>query len=85
MVKANIAAMESEKAIGETINIGTGKNYSVNEVADLVTGDGNRIWKVNLPPRPGEAQVTLADISKAEKLLGYKPTVSLPDWIKSQL
>ena len=35
-----------------------------------------------IPPRPGEAKLTLADISKANKFLGWKPKVTLNDWLK---
>ena len=34
-----------------------------------------------IPPRPAEARVTLADISKAKELLGYLPSIEISDWI----
>ena len=34
-----------------------------------------------IPPRPAEARVTLADITKAKTLLGYMPSIELSDWI----
>ena len=71
VVRANILSMKSKEAVGHVINIGSGRNYSVNEVAKMIDYEF-----VYIPPRPGEAQVTLADISKAKKLLGYEPTVS---------
>ncbi|TSC74929.1 MAG: UDP-glucose 4-epimerase [Parcubacteria group bacterium Gr01-1014_44] len=83
VVEANISAMESAEAVGQVINIGTGANYSVNELADLVDYLGGKmVGKKHLPSRPGEAQETLADISKAQRLLNFKPTISLKDWIK---
>ncbi|HXK41172.1 MAG TPA: NAD-dependent epimerase/dehydratase family protein [Candidatus Paceibacterota bacterium] len=80
VARANVAAMKSKKAIGHLINIGSGHNYSVNEVAKMI--DEKHIY---IPPRPGESRVTLADISKAEKLLGWKPRVSLEGWLKKQV
>ena len=77
VAKANIAAMRSSKAVGHLINIGSGRNYSVNEVAKMI--DEKHIF---IPPRPGESKVTLADISKAKKFLGWKPRVSLEKWLK---
>ena len=76
-VKANILAAKSNKVgKGDVINIGTGKNYSVNELAKMIGGPtkfiGNRI----------EPKETLADNSLAKKLLGWEPTVDLPEWIK---
>ena len=79
VVKANIAAAERASDIsGELINVGTGTNYSVNEIADMIC---NQYTKNFIPPRPAEARVTLADISKAKKLLGYIPSIEISDWI----
>lgn len=80
VVKANILAMKSKKAIGHTINIGTSDNYSVNEVAALVSAKTTFI-----PLRPGEAKETLADTTKAKQLLSWTPKMSLTKWIKTQL
>lgn len=77
VVRANIMAMKSQKAIGHLINIGSGKNYSVNEVARMIDKKHKFI-----PPRPGESRVTLADISKANKLLGWQPKGMLESWLK---
>ena len=79
IVKANIAAAERASDIsGELINVGTGTNYSVNQIADMIC---NQYTKNFIPPRPAEARVTLADISKAKKLLGYMPSIEISDWI----
>lgn len=80
VVRANILAMKSSGAVGQLINIGSGGNYSVNEVADMIY-DKHKL----IPPRPGETRVTLADISKAKKLLGWEPRISLENWIRKQL
>lgn len=78
VVAANIAAMRSKKVgKAEVINIGRGRNFSVNELAELIGGD-----KKFIPSWPGEARVTLADITKAKKLLGWTPKVKLEDGIK---
>ena len=61
---------------GEIFELGTGRNYSINEVADMFGGE-----KKYLPDRPGEYDVTLCDYSKAELTLGYKPKGSLKKYI----
>lgn len=61
---------------GQTYNIGTGENHSVNEIADMIGGD-----RTNIPPRLGEARITLANNSKAKKHLGWNPKIRLEDWI----
>ncbi len=112
VVRANILAAESKKVgVGETINIGTGKNYSINEVASMILQhhavSKNNTYEVRfasasflenpkailasaikagkaayVPKRPGESLVTLADNTKAKKLLGWAPKVSFGDGIR---
>ncbi len=92
VVNANILAMFSTEAgKGEVINIGAGKNYSVWDVAKLVlevpAEAGNlelqrKDMCVVIPRRRGEVRETLADISKAKELLGWKPDVSLEEGIE---
>jgi UDP-glucose 4-epimerase len=59
-------------------NIGSGKNYSVQEIADFI--DPNQEY---VPTRPGEARETLADTSRAKKFLGWTPKVDVKDVINS--
>jgi UDP-glucose 4-epimerase len=75
-VNANMLAMESPNVgKGEVINIGAGRNASVNEVAAMIGGP-----VVHVEPRLEPAH-TLADITQAKKLLGWEPTVKLEDGI----
>lgn len=62
---------------GQIYNVGTGINYSVNEIAKIIGGD-----TVNIPSRKGEANITLADISKIKKELNWFPSVELTTWLK---
>jgi len=76
-VRANILAAESDKVgKGEVINIGRGSNFSVNELATMIGGPVKHI-----EPRI-EPKETLADNSLAKKLLGWEPTVDLPEWLE---
>ena len=76
-VRANLLAMESPKVgKGEIINIGTGTNYSMLQIADMIGGK----WKF-VDPRQGETHETLADISKAKALLNWEPNVSFEEGI----
>lgn len=79
VVRANMLAMMNREATG-VINIGSGKNYSINELAQEVADSivpGQEIRGERLPPRLGEANVTLADITKAREVLGWEPQVNL--------
>ena len=76
VVQANMLAMESQNVgAGEVINIGSGKNYSVNNIAELIGGPVEHI-----APRL-EPKHTLADILRAKKLLGWQPSVVFEEGI----
>ena len=75
VVRANMLAADSSAGKGEVINIGAGKNASVNKIAELIGGPS-----VHIEPRM-EPHDTLADNSLAKKLLGWTPQVSLEDGI----
>lgn len=85
VTEANWMAMKSFRVVGEVINVGTGRNHSINELADLIEDGAIMRNRWHLPDRPGETQETRADVSKANKLLGFSPTMSLEVWVKSQL
>lgn len=72
IVEGNLLAWKKDVPTGEVINLGAGKNYSVNEVAALIGGP-----TVNIPDRPGEYKLTLADNGKARDILGWRPTMAL--------
>ncbi len=80
VVRANMVAMMSNEVHG-VINIGSGQNYSILQLASVIDNDVNGTNWMNkieyIPPRLGEAQMTLADISKAKDLLGWSPQVNL--------
>jgi len=77
IVNANLLAAKSN-IVHDVFNIGTGVNHSINDVAKLVGGETTYI-----KPRPAEAKETLANISKANKLLGYEPKFMLGEMINS--
>ncbi|MBI2476454.1 MAG: NAD-dependent epimerase/dehydratase family protein [Candidatus Taylorbacteria bacterium] len=76
VVRANLLAAESLKVgKGEVLNIGAGRNFSVNGLAKLIGGDVAHV-AARLEPHD-----TLADNSLAKKLLGWTPEVTLEDGI----
>lgn len=77
VVEANwLAATYLDKLNGEVFNIGNGNNYSVNDVADMMGGQ-----KTYGFPRI-EPYETLADNTKAKRILKWKPIGNLTNWIK---
>lgn len=76
VVSANLLAARSEKVgKGEVINIGAGRNISINHIAELIGGPVEHI-----APRL-EPKHTLADNQRAKDLLGWEPSVSLEEGI----
>ncbi len=76
VVRANmLAATSPNVGSGEVINIGAGRNATVNRIAELIGGP-----VTHLDPRL-EPHDTLADTSKAKRLLGWQPEVRLEDGI----
>ena len=78
VVDATIKAMESKKLKGgEVINIGSGKSYSINYLANLIGGK-----RKYLTPREGDVKHTQADITLAKKLLTWQPKVSFEEGLR---
>jgi UDP-glucose 4-epimerase len=75
VVRANLLAADSHGVTGPT-NIGTGRNYSINQLADLIGG-----LTVNLPDRVGETRETLANVNRADSKLSWKAQVRLEDYL----
>ena len=83
-VRANLLAMRAPVQ-AEAINIGGGRRVALNEVLELVgRSTGRRLRIERGPAQPGDARHTGADGTRAEALLGYRPTVSLEDGLASE-
>ncbi len=80
VVRANmLAATSASVGCGEVINIGGGNNVSVNRIAELIGGPTEYI-DARLEPHD-----TLADTTRARKLLGWSTTVSIEDGVREIL
>jgi UDP-glucose 4-epimerase len=77
VVQANILASEVTDGFGEVYNIGYGSNYSIIDIANMISNDVKFI-----PSRIGEVQETLASNSKFKDLTGWMPKVSLMRWLQ---
>ena len=83
VANANIMAALSnadDEAYGQVYNVGSGKNYSVNDIASFISDD-----TINIPPRVGEARNSLANIDKIYKTFAWKPQTDVEVWIREQL
>jgi dTDP-L-rhamnose 4-epimerase len=93
IVQALILAMDHNEANYEMINVGSGKRITVLEISEMLA----RLLGVAIKPqinrqyRIGDIRHCIADINKAQRLLGYEPKVNLEDgmlgmieWLKTQ-
>ncbi|MBP7998907.1 MAG: NAD-dependent epimerase/dehydratase family protein [Chloroflexi bacterium] len=77
VVQANMLAVTRERRfVGEAFNIAQGRSYSLLECRDMLEElSGRKLNLVLRPPRVGDVKHTLADISAAQRELGYEPSV----------
>jgi len=82
VVDVLLSASKCEDVAGQVFNVGTGKPVTIGELAVSVlrvTGKDSGI--VYAAPRAGDIKHSYADISKASRLLGYRPKIRLRNWI----
>jgi nucleoside-diphosphate-sugar epimerase len=83
VVDGVLRACEAPGVAAEVINVATGSRISLNQLLETM----NRIVGTSIeakyePPRAGDVRDSQADISKASRLLGYQPTVSLEEGLR---
>jgi len=81
----HLLCLKTNKVNNKIFNLGSGKNYSVLEIYEIIA----KLLKTNIKPvfkpaLPGEAQITLADITQARKL-GWRPKISLEKGLKGMI
>ncbi len=82
IVNGIILAMEKEYDF-EVFNLGSGKTISLNELLEILSKILVIEPKIELlPEQPGDVPITWADISKAQKMLGYAPRTSIEKGLK---
>jgi len=82
VVDINIIAATKDidsKYFGNVFNIGTGINYSVNQIASFISSN-----TINIPERLGEARETLANIDKVKEVFGWEPKIKLEQWFEKK-
>lgn len=93
VVEANLLAARAKHTAGEVVNIACGQAITVNAVIDMINEVvGKNVKPIYDAPRPGDVKHSLADITLAKKLIGFKPTVSFKqglqkaiDWYRENL
>jgi len=84
VVEALMLAMKSKECIGMTINIGSGVEVSIRELADkLIKIFGLRARPIFSKPRAGDVNRMCADIRRAKEVLKFKPKTPLEEGLKT--
>lgn len=80
VVKANVKVLETNRADGKVINIGSGNRINVNDLTtnlnEIIGGSSNMKY---IETQKGDALHTLANIDLANRLLGYLPSVAIEE------
>jgi len=79
IINGLIQACEKD-IVSDIFNLGSGQTYSINKLVNLLGGE-----VVYIPKRPGEPDITYADISKAREFLDYKPSISFEEGVRKVL
>ena len=86
VVSANLLAAKVAKTCGEVVNIASGQSVTVNETVKLIAELLNKdIKPLYAPPHAGDVKHSSADISLAQKIIGFKTVVSFRDGIAKVL
>jgi UDP-glucose 4-epimerase len=82
-----LLAGEHPDAVGETINIGTGTDVTIRDLARLIAVETGRpdAQIEHDAPRPGDVYRLIADVSRAHTLLGFEPRVSMAEGLQRLL
>ncbi len=76
IVEANLLAARAKKTQGEVINIACGQAVTVNAIIDMINAElGKNVKPIYAPARPGDVKHSLADVTAARNLIGFKPTM----------
>ena len=80
VVEANLLAGKAPGAAGEAFNVGCGQRVSLLDIITrLETLLGRKLERRHTPSRAGDVPHTLADVSKAKRLIGYSPLVDFDE------
>src|SRR5688572_23179211 len=83
VIEANMLALQARNAPGEVCNIGCGQRVSLNELIRMLEEVVGVRAQVNYAPaKPGDVRHSLADITKATRVLGYAPKIKIEEGLR---
>jgi nucleoside-diphosphate-sugar epimerase len=83
VVEINLLAATLPAAAGQILNVGMGSSVTLNQLVKTL-GElvGRPIHAIYLPPRPGDVRDSLADITRLQAILGYRPEISFREGLE---
>jgi nucleoside-diphosphate-sugar epimerase len=83
VIQANLLALRAPNAPGEVCNIGCGQSVTLNQLIQIL----EELLKVRAqvtyaPAKPGDVRHSLADITKATRVLGYVPETEVEEGLR---
>jgi nucleoside-diphosphate-sugar epimerase len=86
VVDANLLAARAKHTRGEVINIACGQAVTVNDIIDMINNLlGKNVKPIYTDPRPGDVKHSLADITAAKNLIGFKPVIQFEDSLQKAI
>ncbi len=86
VIEANLLAAGAPETHGEVINIACGQSVTINEIIKQINELlGKNIEPIYTDPRPGDVRHSLADITLAYQVIGYKPIVYFDEGLKKAI
>jgi nucleoside-diphosphate-sugar epimerase len=86
IVEANLLAARAKQTLGEVVNIACGEAVTVNAIIKTINELlGKNVQPIYAPSRPGDVKHSLADITAAGKLIGYKPVVGFREGLERSI
>jgi nucleoside-diphosphate-sugar epimerase len=86
VVEANLLAARAKQTKGDVVNIACGEAISVNDIIKMINEIvGKNVKPKYSPSRKGDVKHSLADITAAKKLLGFKPVMPFKEGLKKAI
>jgi UDP-glucose 4-epimerase len=86
VARANLLAAESPKGVGDAVNVAGGRSISIVGLWQAIrAAAGSDLEPIHEPARPGDVRDSLADLTRANELLGFQPTIDLEEGLRRTL
>jgi len=86
VVHANLLAARAEKTRGEVVNIACGQAVTVNAIIGMINKSvGKQVKPIYVDERAGDVKHSLADIGKAQSVIGFEPVISFEEGLQKAI